>query len=194
MGESHLEASKKKAKKLGIPIVFWDESGFSLSPIRGTTWCEIGKPMVLRETYSRQSQTGLGMITMTPIQRRLEFRFTIFSGAINTEDMIFFLTMVHRHYGKRVMIIFDRLTSHIAAQLYFERTHPDWFVFEYFPSYSPELNPVEQCWQYMKNVLMANYVPIDIKCLEKKALEAAKEINNDPKLLPSFFHHAKLSL
>jgi len=158
------------------------------------TWCEIGKPIVLRETYSRQSQTGLGMITLTPIQQRLEFRFTIFSGAINTENMIFFLTMVHRYYNKRVMIILDRLTAHISAQKYFERTHPDWFMFEYFPSYSPELNPVEQCWQYMKNVSMANFVPICIKCLEKKALEVAQEINNDPKLLPSFFHHAKLTL
>jgi len=33
-------------------------------------------------------------------------------------------------------------------------------VFEYLPSYSPELNPVEQCWQMMKNVFMANFVPL----------------------------------
>ena len=85
------------------------------------------------------------MITMTPKQRRLEFRFTMFSGAINTEDMIFFLTMVRRYYSKQVMIIFDRLPAHSAARNYFERTHPDWFVFEYLPSYCPELNPVEQC-------------------------------------------------
>jgi len=76
------------------------------------------------------------MITLTPIQRRLEFRFTMFSGAINTENMIFFLTMVRRYYGKQVMIIFDRLPAHIAAQSYFERVHPDWFLFEYLPAYS----------------------------------------------------------
>ena len=144
MGKPYLETIDKKARKLGIPIIFWDETGFSLSPICGRTWCEIGKPMVLRKTYSRQSQTGLGMIAMTPIQQRLEFRLTMFAGAINTEDMIFFLTMVRRYYGKKVMIIFDRLPVHIAAQSYFERVHPDWFLFEYLPSYSPELNPVEQ--------------------------------------------------
>jgi transposase len=38
------------------------------------------------------------------------------------------------------------------------REHSGWFLFEYFPAYSPELNPVEQCWQYMKNVQMANFV------------------------------------
>jgi len=103
--------------------------------------------------YSRQSQTALGMITMTPIQQRLEFRFTMFDGAMNTEMMIFFLTMVRRYYGKQVMIIFDRLSAHISAQKYFKRVQPDWFLFEYLPAYSPELNPVEQCWQHMKNSL-----------------------------------------
>jgi transposase len=150
---------------------------------------------VLRETYSRQSQTALGMITMTPARQQLKFRFTMFDGAMNTEMMIFFLTMVHDYYdGKKVMIIFDRLSAHLAADAYFERNHRDWFLFEYFPSYSPELNPVEQCWQHMKNVSMANFVPIDIDCLKMKAFEAAQEINKNPKLLPAFFHHAKLSL
>jgi transposase len=67
-------------------------------------------------------------------------------------------------------------------------------LFEYLPSYSPELNPVEQCWQQMKNVLMANYVPMSIDDLVEKTLEVAQEINNDPKLLPAFFHHAKIAL
>jgi len=30
--------------------------------------------------------------------------------------------------------------------------------------------------------------------LETKAFQVAQEINHDPKLLPSFFHHAKLAL
>src|SRR5215469_5010412 len=83
MGEATLETPKKKAKRLGIPLILWDESGFSLSPIRGTTWSEVGKPMTLRETFSRHTQTGLGFITMTPVRQKLNFRFTIFEGAID---------------------------------------------------------------------------------------------------------------
>ena len=145
-------------------------------------------------TNSRHTQTGLGFITMTPALRRLHFRFTIFPGAINTEDVIFFLTEIHRHYHCRVMIIFDRLSAHGAAQKYFEQHRPDWFLFEYFPSYSPELNPVEQCWQQMKNVLMANFVPKSVEDIVAKTLEVAQVIDNDPKLLAAFFHHAKLAL
>jgi transposase len=194
MGKANLETSKKKAKKLGIPLIFWDESGFALSPIRQTTWAEVGKPPVLRETYSRQSQTGLGFITMTPVRQKLNFRFTIFEGAITTLDVILFLRMIRAYYGKQVMIIWDRLSSHLSARSFFEREHPDWFIFEELPAYSPELNPVEQCWQMIKNVLMANFVPINVDQLEEKVGEAAKMIDNDPKLLAEFFHHAKLVL
>jgi transposase len=175
-------------------LILWDESGFSLAPIRGTTWAEVGKPVVLRETFCRHTQTGLGFITMTPIRQRLNFRFTIFDGAICTLDVIFFLRMIHHYYGKQVMIIWDRLSSHLSAQRFFEQMNPSWFIFEYFPSYSPELNPVEQCWQHMKNVQMANFVPINIEQLEERACEAATIIDNDPKLLAEFFHHAKLAL
>jgi transposase len=165
-----------------------------MSPIRGTTWGEVGKPVVLRETFSRHTQTGLGFITLSPALRCLHFRFTIFSGAINTEDMIFFLTEIHRHYGKKVMIIFDHLSAHVSAQKYFEREHSEWFVFEYLPSYSPELNPVEQCWQHMKNVRMVNFVPLSVEHLVERTSEEAQVMNNDPKLLAAFFHHAKLAL
>jgi hypothetical protein len=125
-----------------------------MSPTRGTTWAEVGKPMVMREIFSRNTQTGFGFITMTPKQRRLNFRFTIFDGAINTEDVKMFLRQIHYYYGTSVMILLDRLPSHLSARSYFERECPDWFLFEHFRSYSPELNPVEQCWQMMKNVLM----------------------------------------
>lgn len=175
-------------------MLLWDETGFSLSPIRGRTWSEIGTPTVLRETFSRQTQTGLGFITMTPVQQRLNFRFTIFDGAINTADVISFLTMVHRYYGGRVMIIWDRLSSHLSARSYFEREHPDWFIFEEFPSYCPELNPVEQCWNMMKNVLMANFVAMSIEHLQEKTFEVAQVIDNNPMLIAEFFHHAKLAL
>ena len=38
------------------------------------------------------------------------------------------------------------------------------------------------------------FVPMSVEQLREKACEAAQVINNDPKLLASFFHHAKLAL
>ena len=131
---------------------------------------------------------------MTPVRQQLNFRFTLFDGAINTLDVMLILRMIHAYYGKQVMIIWDRLSAHLSAQKYFEREHPDWFLFEYFPSYSPELNPVEQCWNQMKHVLMENYIATSVEQLQEKVWESASIINDDPKLLAEFFHHAKLRL
>jgi hypothetical protein len=171
-----------------------DESGFSLSPICGTTWAEVGKPPILRETYSRRNQSGLGLISTTPTGRKMKFHFTIMDGSCVTEDFVFWLIQLHHHFRKKVIVVWDRLSAHIAAQNVLERTHPDWFVFEYFPSYSPELNPVEQCWQWMKNVFLTNYVAKDNPELHAKTMEAANHINSDPNLLTAFFKHSKLRL
>ena len=171
-----------------------DESGFSLVPIRGTTWAEIGRPPLLRETFTRRNQSGLGFISVTPTDHKMKFHFTIMDGSCVTEDFIFWLTQLHRHFRKKVMIVWDRLPAHLSTQSFFEREHADWFIFEYFPSYSPELNPVEQCWQWMKNVFLANFVPKDNPELHIKVREAAQSINNNPKLLPSFFQHSNLRL
>jgi transposase len=102
---------------------------------------------------------------------------------------------LHTHYyGTQAMIIWDSLSSHLSARRHFEREHPDWFEFEYFPPYSPELNSVEQCWNMMKNVYMANFVPLSIEHLEEKTFEVAKIIDNDPKLIAEFLNNAKLRL
>ena len=55
--------------------------------------------MPVLQSHKHSDEAGLGFITMTPNRQRLQFRFTIFSGAVNTEDMIFFLTEIHRYYG-----------------------------------------------------------------------------------------------
>jgi len=92
------------------------------------------------------------------------------------------------------MIVMDRLPVHIAAAKYFECEHSDWFEIVYLPSYSPELNPVEQSWNHMKHVLMSNFVPLSLSHLESKTLEAAQVINKNPDLIKKFCNHAKLNL
>ncbi|MCL2349564.1 MAG: transposase [Planctomycetaceae bacterium] len=81
------------------------------------------------------------------------------SSCSSFEDFIFYLTAIHHYYGGKVIIVWDNLPAHHAAATYFEFEHPDWFEVEYFPTYSPELNPVESCWHQIKNVYLPNFVP-----------------------------------
>jgi transposase len=171
-----------------------DESGFSLSPILGKTWAPVNQPPLLRECFSRNSQTGLGMLALSPRQQ-LRFFFTVFSGSAATDDFVFWLTQLHHFYrGQKAIILWDGLTAHRSTESHFQAKHPDWFLFEHFPAYSPELNPVEPCWNWMKNVDMANFVPKDVADLHSRTLESAKRLSHDHDLLLSHIKYTKLKL
>lgn len=175
-----------------MTLSVWDESGFSFVPNRGGTWAPIGETPTLLETPGRHNHTGLGFITRTPVRHLLNFRFTIFAGPARFEDFVFHLTELHHYYGGKSLVLWDHLPAHHAAESYFEDEHPDWFEFHYFPTYSPELNPVEQCWNQMKNVYLCNFVPSSDEELKSAVAAAAMKIN-DEHLLPSFFQHIGIS-
>jgi transposase len=182
---------QKKANKNGWTLTIWDESGFSFVPNRNRTWAPIGQTPILRETPGRHNHTGLGYISRTPRRHLLKFRFTIFPGAANTEDFIFYLTELHHYVGDTVLVLWDHLPAHHSAETYFCDEHPGWFEFEYFPSHSPELNPVETCWHRMKNVYLPNFVPTTDEELVSNVYAAAMRINEEHQL-PSCFKNAAL--
>jgi transposase len=174
-----------------LTLTIWDESGFSFVPNRGGTWAPVGETPIILETPGRHNHTGLGFITRTPFRHLLKFRFTIFEGAARFEDFVFYLAALHHRFGGKVLVLWDHLPAHHAAETYFDEEHPDWFEFEYFPTYSPELNPVESCWNQMKNVYLCNFVPNSDEQLVSTVHAAAMRIDMEG-LLPSFFEHAGL--
>jgi transposase len=89
------------------------------------------------------------------------------------------------------MVLWDHLSAHRSAEVYFCDERPGWFEFHYFPTYLPELNPTESCWQYIKNVSLVNFVPSSDEELVQAVMESGQRIN-DRKMLPAVFEHAKI--
>ncbi len=108
--------------------------------------------------------------------------------------MIWLLELLHRHYGHHVVVIWDGWYVHRSVAAYFEELHPDWFTFEPLPSYAPELNPVEQCWNHTKYTDLANFIPDDVDHLQKAVDGSIKQLSRDQRLLRSFFGYCKLPL
>jgi transposase len=158
------------------------------------TWAEIGVTPTLIEAPKGTSSTGLGFLTVTPKRNDIAFRFNLIPYGLDTEECIYWLKQIHAYYHKKVIMVWDNLSAHYAAQLFFEMEHPEWFEFHYLPTYSPELNPVEQCWHHTKGVGLANFVAYNKDELAEKLFETADCINNDKQLLASFFKHAGLKL
>ena len=194
MAQAGVAANKKGAKRNLAPIVFLDESGFMLQPVRRRTWAPSGQTP-LQYAWDRHDRlSAIGLIGVSPLRHRLSLYFQLLPENVETEHMVWLLRQLHHHYGRKVILVWDRWSVHRSAAAYFEEHHPDWFQFEWLPAYAPELNPVEQCWQHTKYADLPNFIPDDLDHLQTAVCESILEQRKDQTLLRSFFAYAKLPL
>ena len=85
----------------------------------------------------------IAVATPAAHDQSLYFQFLVQNA--DTSQFVELSRQLHRHYRRKVIVVWDRLGAHRSAAAHFEEEHPDWFEFEWLPAYAPELNPVEAC-------------------------------------------------
>ena len=95
---------------------------------------------------------------------------------LNTDVMNLFLQQFRRHLApeEHAVLILDRAGYHVAKQL--EKN--DAVTLLYLPPYSPELNPVEQLWHYLRDHYWSNRYFADYEALEEAAIAAWRKTCN----------------
>ena len=194
MASIRLAIRQKKVLDNGYVLILEDEGGFNLFPNVYKTWAEVGHTPILIEPPQRLHHSAIGWIVVTAALSRFRFLFTISPGSVVTEDLIFWLTALHFHYRKKIVLVWDNLGGHKSAEEYFSLRHPDWFHFVSFPTYAPELNPVESCWKEMKGGDLSNFTAEDTETLTAVTVESAQKISDNAELIRSFFDHAGLPI
>ncbi len=165
-----------------------------LQPVRRCTWAPAGQTPI-QDAWDRHDRlSAVGLISVSPRDHRLALYFQLLPENVDTDHMVWLLRLLHRHYRRHAILVWDRWNVHESATAYFEKHHPDWFTFEPLPSYSPELNPVEQCWNHTKHADLANFIPDDLDDLEEAVGASIADQSQDQDLLRSFFAYAKLPL
>ncbi len=166
-----------------------------LQPVRRRTWAPSGKTPVQSVSARHHRRVSvIGALSLSVRQQRLGFYFQALPETAKTEDFIWFLTEMHRHFRRKIILVWDRLNAHRSAAAWFEKQHPDWFQFEWLPAYAPELNPVEQCWTHTKYGELANYCPEDVDELEQTVTNKLAGKQTNQQLMRSWFAHAKLKI
>lgn len=99
-------------------------------------------------------------------------------------DFIAFLEKLRRRWNKYLLFV-DNVGSHKGKLVNeYLRRHKKTVKLSYLPPYSPELNPVEQCWKPGRQKLSNRLV---------KTLPTAKyhlrQTFNEPKNMPKMFHY-----
>ena len=194
MAEAGLAADKKGASETLTPLVFLDESGFMLQPLRRRTWAPSGQTPI-QDAWDRHDRLSvIGLIDVVFLPLRLSLFFQVLRENVTADDMIWFLQQLHDYHRKKVIVVWDRSSVHRSAAAYLKTEHPEWFEFEELPSYAPELNPVEECWNHTKYIDLPNFIPDDVDDLHAAVTDAINNQRDNQTLLRSFFEYAELPL
>ena len=141
--------------------MFQDEFSLSNTATLCATWSPKGKqPEVISKQSKKERVTGFG--TVNPLTGQLVANF---AEAGNANTFKKHLRKVLKAYrGKQKIIIYvDNVRFHHAKILKpFLQAHPE-LELRYLPAYSPDLNPVERVWWYMRKSITHNRYLSSIK-------------------------------
>jgi len=102
-----------------------------------------------------------GAITISPARTFLGFRYQRLGDNVNFRgpNIIGFLKRLRNQLSGPISIVWDQTIIHSSGVvLDYLRTAPE-IVTEFFPPYSPELNPVDSAWFYLKYDRLPNHAP-----------------------------------
>ena len=138
---------KKMAKDAGADIFFGDEDSVRSDYHSGTTWAPKGKTPVVVTTGAR-----FKVNVISAISPKGELRFMATENNVNAKVFCEFLSCLLADATAPVFLIVDNHSVHRSAEVqkFVSETEGKLKIF-YLPPYSPELNPDELVWNYLKN-------------------------------------------
>ena len=187
----------RQSQRRAAHLVFWDESGFFLTPCLRRTWAPRGRTPILPAWDRRDKLSALSAVTLSPKRRHLNLYFHLLPPGRNAraEDVVAFLKELRRALPGPLTIVWDRSRIHdrsTAVRRWLAR-HPEVRTVA-LPAYAPELNPDEGVWGYAKYGRLANLAANDVEELWEHLVEVLVEVKHRPDLLEGFIHETGLPL
>ena len=168
-----------------------------MAPLVRRSWAPRGcTPVLIQRGAHHRKVSVIAALCVAPDRHRVYFYFRLYPDAdIQARHVIGFLRRLQRELHGPWVMLWDRLNAHRARlTTEFLAAHPQHPFPAFFPSYAPELNPVEYAWGYLKMNPLANLARFDTAALRRTAHRYARSLQRQPNLLQSFLHHSPLSL
>ena len=98
---------------------------------------------------------------------------------------------MHRENAERfIVLIVDGAPVHTAGVVRkFTKENKSWFRMEILPAYSPELNPTEKSWRFLKTKKLNGSTVLNKKELRDEAKKMIGQIKKDKNRVSSFFEN-----
>jgi transposase len=159
-----------------LRVYFQDESRFGQQGTTTNVWAKTGsRPTAVRQT-EYEYLWALGAVC--PETGHAE---GLLSPQLNTKIVNEFLGQFAKSLpaDEHAVMIWDGAGFHTSGQL----RVPDNITLVKLPAYSPELNPIENLWHYLKSHFWSNRTYADYDGLEQAAVDAWRKAALDPELM-----------
>lgn len=167
-----------------------------MAPLVRRTWAPRGQtPVLWQRTSAYRKVSAIAVLVVSPRRDRVRLFFRLHPNAnINAASVLSFLEHLSRHARGPIVLLWDRFQAHRARIIQGWIAKKGTWRSEFLPAYAPELNPVENVWNYLKTNSMANEAIYDLGMLTKTARRHGRALQRRPHLLRSFLKHTPLFL
>jgi len=161
-------------------LFFEDESRFGLMTQVGRRWARSGKRP---EMLYRQTRDYLALYSsVCPETGEMS---SLISPFMNTYAMNVHLKILSEEYPDSCnVLILDGAGWHRSNEL----VVPDNIKLIFLPPYSPQLNPLERIWNYIKGHFTRGAYFEDLDEIEDRVVQGAKFLHDNPEIVMSVAH------
>ena len=145
--KEELEELEAKALTGAIDVEYFDESGFNLNPNLPYAWSAIGKTLSIPAKMAK----NLNVLGFFNKNNSTLFASTT-TDKVDSEVVIGHFNLFVDEITKPTVAVVDNASIHTSKK--FQDMLPVWeekgLTVFYLPPYSPQLNPIEMVWKFMK--------------------------------------------
>ena len=174
---------RRRAKKCGAKLYFWDEAGFRSDPVLGRTYGLNGHTPVVPTSGQRQSINAI-----SAVNAKGEFWYNVYSGKLNAGRFVEFLQDFMKGRRERVFLVVDGHPSHKAKKVraYIQSLRGK-LELHFLPPYAPDLNPDEFVWGHAKTNGVSKKPLRQNESLKRRVESDLEAIRQNKQLVRSFF-------
>ena len=144
--KKEIEILNLRDKNNEIDLFFGDESGFSLVPTVPYAWQPVGKNIQVRSSLSKRINV-LGFLSKND-----DLKCMTLQGCVDTECVTSAIDALFKNVKRETWLVLDNAPIHRSKK--FKLKEEEWknknIHIVFLPSYSPELNPIEIVWRFIK--------------------------------------------
>ena len=168
-----------------------------MGPLLRRTWAVKGQtPKLVQEGGHRQKVSVAAALWVSPLRTRLGLYFqTLPDSYFDNWRITAFLEAMLQELKGRFVVVWDGGSMHKGEPIRELEAHfRDRITLERLPAWSPQLNPVEWLWSWLKWEQLSNFAPRDVNELNQRVIAELTRKRSDQTFLKNLFHASELPL